>query len=119
MLLVSIGCETEADIKKRHNQAEAAGRRDGEITGRTDGRKATYEPARQSAYDSRIWALYNSNNYNRKPGYVVMILSISFLLGFGVQYAVLYFLRRKDLLPDIDRIILPKHNTQANFKELL
>lgn len=118
-LLAMAGCKDPNTMEKTRQRAEAAGKRDGKSAGDSDGFNSAYEPAKDHAYNAKIDELYTSNNFTRQWSYTLLVLVVAFLLGFSLQYTVLYLLRRKELLFDIDRIVLPKHETQVNLTRLL
>jgi hypothetical protein len=117
--LVVAGCRDPKAIEKSRQEGATAGKADGRIAGNAAGYKAAYQPAKDGAYDTKLAEMYNSNVFSRKRSYIVIVLGSSFLFGFGLQYLALYLLRSKELLTDIDRIILPKGKTQVNLTELL
>jgi len=116
--LVIAGCKDPNTIEQAQQRGAREGMRDGRKAGDADGYESAYQSAKDAAYDAQVGELYASNNYARKRTYTVIVLSSAFLLGFGLQYIVLYLLRKKEFLLDIDRIVLPKHGTQVNLLHL-
>lgn len=119
VFLAIAGCKDPNAIEKARQRGEIAGRTDGLRSGDGDGYNSTYQSAKDAAYKANVNELYDSNRFARKPTYTVIVLSSAFLLGLGFQYLVLYLLRRKELLLDIDWIVLPKDKTQVNLTQLL
>src|SRR5919206_4964814 len=117
--LAVAGCKDENAFEMKRQRAAAAGERDGRAAGASDGFNSAYEPAKDDAYDAKVEELYASGNFTRPRSYTSVVLGVAFFVGFGLQYALLYLLRRKELLFDIDRIVLPKHETQVNLTSLL
>ena len=119
LILALAGCKDPNVIENAQRRGRIQGEIDGRRTGDAEGYKSTYQPAMDAAYKAKVVVLFDTDNYKRKRTYTVIVLVSAFLLGFGLQYIVLYVLRRKEFLLDIDRIVLPKHKTQVNLTELL
>lgn len=119
LFLAIMGCKDPNAIENARRRGEIAGRTDGLRAGDSDGYNSTYQSAKDATYKANVSELYDSNRFTRKPTYTVIVLGSAFLLGFGLQYLVLYLLRRKELLLDIDWIVLPKDKTQVNLTQLL
>lgn len=117
--LAVAGCKDPNSMERTRQRADAAGKSDGKNAGDADGFKSTYETSKDDAYDAKVRELYDSNNFMRQRSYTLIVLGVAFLLGFSLQYAALYLLRRNELLFDIDRIVLPRHETQVNLTRLL
>jgi len=118
-IFAAMACKDQNAIEKARRDGAEAGKRDGRGAGDADGYNSAYEPAKDDAYGAKIEELYASNNFTRKRSYTLIVLGIAFLSGFGFQYGVLYLLRSKEFLLDIDRIILPKHKSRVELTRLL
>lgn len=118
-LLAAAGCRDPNAVEKARQRCADAGRREGQIAGDADGFKSAHESSRDAAYDAKIEGLYASDNFARRRAYTLVVLGVAFLSGFGLQYAALYLLRKKELLVDIDRIVLSKQKTRVDLTRLL
>lgn len=116
---VAGGCTTQKDIEAARNRGARAGAQDGQSAGDAAGYNAAFKVAEDASYTGTLNQLYASGNFHRRRIYSFAALAGAFLLGFGVQYAVLYLLRRKELLYDIDHIILRKQVTEVDLTNLL
>jgi hypothetical protein len=119
LFFAAAACKDQNAIEKARRDGAAAGKRDGAGAGDADGYNSAYEPAKDDAYDAKIKELYASDNFNRKRSYTLLVLGFAFLSGFGFQYGILYLLRKREYLLDIDRIVLPRHETRVNMTRLL
>ena len=108
---------TKGQLAAAWNDGYQAGFPDGLRDGDAAGYAATVPVARREAYSSALKTLYESDNFRRKPLWTTTTLAGSFLVGFLLQYLLLY-LARVWGVPDIDRIVLSRHLTQVNFDHL-
>lgn len=97
---------TEAMDNARASGAKA-GDEDGRRAGYAEGLADASKAAEERSYNGAISKLYASGDYKRVPFYTLLAIVGGILLGFGLQYAVMYIIRRCGL-GGIDRIVLPK-----------
>lgn len=117
--LAVTGCQDPHAKEKAQKRGEMAGRADGLRAGDGDGHDSTYQPAKDAAYDAGIREAIAAETYVQRRSYNAIVLGSGFLFGFGLQYLVLYFLRRREVLMDIDWIVLPRDKTQIDLTQLL
>lgn len=118
LFFVVASCNDPNAIENKRRSGVYAGTVDGQKAGDAEGYESGYKSARAYAYDARLHDLYASHNFSRKKSYTAITVIGAFLLGFGFQYLALFILRRKELLFDIDRLVLPNHGTQVELKHL-
>ena len=119
LFFVIAGCQNPNAIEDARQRGVANGKIDGQRAGENDGYQNAYQPSYDSAYDQKLSELYIANSFTRKKFYSLVVVTALFLFGFVIQYAVLYGLRASGLLYDIDRIVLPKGNTQVDLTSVL
>ena len=118
LLLCLSSCQDPHAIERARLRGANAGRIDGQAAGKTDGYNATYGPTRDDTYKKMVGELYDANTFGRKRSYTLTVIAVAFLTGFGLQYFIYLLLRKKELLFDIDRIVLPKSKTRINLREI-
>jgi hypothetical protein len=118
LLCALSACTPRNAIQEARERGARDGYRDGHNDGDAEGYEATFEDAEDAAYAETLNGLYASGQYQRVRGYTAGVLCVSFLLGFGLQYVVLYLLRRNEMLFDIDRIILRREATAVDLAGL-
>ena len=119
IFLAIAGCNNSNTLERARLRGEINGKIDGQRMGESEGYQSAYQPANDAAYKNKINELISSKNYRRKRAYTLIVLAGTFLFGFSLQYLILYGLRRNEFLFDIDRIVLPKGNTQVDLVSVL
>ena len=79
----------------------------GVTAGDLDGYNEAFGRAEEQAYNRTIHELEAEGKCNRVPAYDILIFCAWFGVGFLIQYAASYLLRKFDLLHDVDTIVLP------------
>src|SRR5215213_6153127 len=102
------GCDDKDKLRRAAQRGTAEGLKKGHDEGFGEGYQNTFEPARSEAYDATFNRLHSGGQFTRKPFYTILVLVLAALLGFSIQYALLYLLRRKEIFLDIDEILLRK-----------
>jgi len=96
----------------------AEGRKAGKAAGIADGYKETYTDAKAAAFNATVKELYQRGEFKRQRTYFIIAMVSAFILGFGLQYGLLYLLRKKEVFFDIDRIVLSKHSTTVDLTDI-
>lgn len=118
LFLAVSSCNDPNAIENKRRSGAYAGTIDGRKAGDAEGYEAGYKSARTEAYNAKLRYSYASNTFSRKKSYTAITVVGTFLLGFGFQYLVLFVLRRKEILFDIDRLVLPNHDTQVDLRHI-
>lgn len=105
-------------IEKAHLRGEEVGREEGWRAGEAEGFAASFNSAEKETYKETIDDLYQSRQFQRIPLYTTGVMIAFFILGFLIQWIVLYVPRRVGYLRDIDWIVLPKEMTQVDLYDL-
>ena len=108
---------TEA-ISNAQAQGAKAGYADGRKEGEATGFKDAVKAAENASYSQTLSTLYSSGQYYGIGHYNVLALFGGILLGFLIQYTVMFILRKYKLLYDIDRIVLLKHATEIDLNDV-
>jgi hypothetical protein len=115
--LVLTNCGPDQNrIQAATAQGDNDGREAGSKAGYADGFAAAFPKAHDDSYAATLKTLYDSDRFQRKPPLTSAVLVVGFLVGFGIQYILLYLARRRGL-PDIDRILLSRDLTQVSLTE--
>lgn len=117
LLLAIFGCTSREAIESARKDGAKTGYSDGRKAGEADGFKQSFPAAKRAAYRKTFHDLYSSAKYARPLLYQFTIGTGSFLVGFALQYVLLYVLRRIGVLNDIDRIILGKSASEVDLTE--
>ncbi|MGH9418443.1 MAG: hypothetical protein ACRD3J_00600, partial [Thermoanaerobaculia bacterium] len=115
-LLSLLNCTSPQAIANASANGAIAGRDAGQKAGEAAGFSAAFPRARDSSYTDTLRSLYAIGEFRRLPVFTAIAVGGGLLAGFIVQYVVLYFARRWGMFTDIDRIVLPRHFTQANLE---
>lgn len=110
--------ETPEMIANRHQRGAEVGRQEGKRAGEAEGFSASFASAEKEAYGETLEELYQSREFRRVPLYTAGVMIGFFILGFILQWIVLYVPRRAGYLRDIDWIVLPKEMTQVDLYDL-
>lgn len=112
------GCTSQKAIEKARQRGAQAGREEGRHSGEADGFTTAFKAAKNEAYRETLTELQRSGEYRRIPFFTVAIVGSFFILGYLLQWTVVYVLRYKGYLRDIDWIVLPKEMTQIDFANM-
>ena len=112
------GCTARQDIENGRARGAEAGHNDGQHAGEAEGFTSAFKAAESLSYGQTLSVLYSSGNYHQAPTYAILVLIGAFLLGFALQYALLYLLCARGFLYDIDGIVLPQRATALNLRDL-
>jgi hypothetical protein len=106
LLSVIPGCASRESIESARSRGVEAGHDDGQRAGEAAGFQIGFKEAENSSYTDTVSQLCSSGDYHRPSFYCLAVLVAAFLLGYALQYSVLYLLRRLGFLADIDWIVL-------------
>ena len=118
LLSTVCSCSSQQAIENARSRGAAAGLNEGRSTGEAAGFEAAVKAAERASYEKRLNELRISGEFNRIFICSLGAMVIAFLLGFTVQYVLLYLLRKAGLY-DIDRIILGKDATEVELTNLI
>jgi hypothetical protein len=105
-------------MESARQRGAQVGREEGRRAGETEGFATAFNTGENETYRETINEHYQSHNYQRIPAYTLAVVIGFFILGFGLQWIILYIPRRIGYLRDIDWIILPKEMTQVDLKDI-
>ncbi len=111
------GCSSQQAIEDAHARGDDAGRNDGQRDGEAAGFETGVKAAEEASYREAVNRLYSSGDFHRNAICCLVVMGSAFLLGFSLQYGLLYVLRKRGLFYDIDRIILCGRATTVDLNK--
>ncbi len=105
-------------IENARSRGADAGCNDGRRAGDAEGFEIGFKAGEESSYRQILSELYSSDNYHRIPIYSFVVTVVAFLLGFALQYVMIYLLRAGGFFHHIDGIVRPERAIERKLRHL-